>query len=80
MTPRQIELLEQFESSDVYTPLEKDVLRFAVEWTRQGRAPKAVVERLGGSLSEAELVGLAATVAQANWTNRFCTTFEIEFP
>ena len=41
---------------------------------------KAIVAKLMASLSPEELVKLSASVAQANWTNRFNNTFDIELP
>ena len=56
------------------------MLRFAEQWTRQGRAAGDVLEELQRSLSPAQLVTLAATVGLANWTNRFNETFGVELP
>ena len=56
------------------------MLRFAEQWTRQGRAAGDILEQLNRSLSPAQLVTLAATVGLANWTNRFNETFGVELP
>ena len=80
MSPRQIQELEQYEHSTAYGDLEKAVLRFAEQWTRQGRVAGDVLEQLNRSLSPAQLVTLAATVGLANWTNRFNETFGVELP
>jgi alkylhydroperoxidase family enzyme len=76
----QINDLGRFEHSDAYSSQEKDVLRFAEQWTRHGKVSTDVIERLKTSLSPAHLVMLAATVSQANLTSRFNNTFEIELP
>ena len=80
MSPQQIQDLEQYEQSTAYSDLEKAVLRFAEQWTRQGRVAGDVLEQLQRGLSPAQLVTLAATVGLANWTNRFNETFGVELP
>ena len=80
MSPQQIQDLEQYEQSTAYSDLEKAVLRFAEQWTRQGKAASDVLEQLNRSLSPAQLVTLAATVGLANWTNRFNETFAVQLP
>lgn len=76
----QIRELPSFENSTLFNDLEKDVLRFAEQWTRRGRVAPEVLERLQKSLSPAQMVVLAATAGLANWTNRFNETFGIELP
>ena len=56
------------------------MLRFAEEWTHGPKASAEAVERLKQNLKPSELVVLAATVALANWTNRFNETFGIVLP
>ena len=80
MSPQQIQDLEQYEQSTAYGDLEKAVLRFAEQWTRQGRVAGDVLEQLQRGLSPAQLVTLAATVGLANWTNRFNETFGVQLP
>jgi alkylhydroperoxidase family enzyme len=80
VTEEQLKSLDQFEQSGVFNELEKQVLRFAEQWTRQGKAEPTVVAALAQTLSPTQLVVLAATVAQANWTNRFNETFDIQLP
>jgi hypothetical protein len=41
---------------------------------------KAVLERLARNLTPSQMVTLAATVALANWTNRFNEIMGIELP
>ena len=72
--------LEDYEQSSAYTDLEKQVLRFAQQWTEQGKADDDVVAALSKSLSPTQLVVLAATVGLANWTNRFNETFGVQLP
>jgi alkylhydroperoxidase family enzyme len=80
LSPQQIQDLEQYEQSTAYGDLEKAVLRFAEQWTRQGRVAGDVLDQLKQSLSPTQLVTLAATVGLANWTNRFNETFGVQLP
>ena len=80
MSAQQIQDLEQYEQSTAYGDLEKAVLRFAEQWTQQGRVAGDVLEQLQRNLSPAQLVTLAATVGLANWTNRFNETFGVQLP
>jgi len=80
LTGDQLESLANYQSSSAFTDLEKAVMRFAEEWTKQGKASPAVVQQLAQQLTPAQLVTLAATVGLANWTNRFNTTFDIPLP
>jgi alkylhydroperoxidase family enzyme len=80
LSDAQIKQLEHFETSSAYSDLEKTVIRFADQWTRKGKADAAVVQQLAKSLNPDQLVVLAATVGEANWTNRFNETFGIELP
>jgi alkylhydroperoxidase family enzyme len=72
--------LASWQQSSAYSDLEKAVLRFAEEWTQNGKASQEVVERLKKDLKPSELVVLAATVGLANWTNRFNETFGVTLP
>jgi alkylhydroperoxidase family enzyme len=80
LSDTQIQDLERYEQSTAYSELEKRVLRFAEQWTRQGKASTELVKQLSSSLSPAQLVVLAATVGLANWTNRFNESFGLELP
>jgi alkylhydroperoxidase family enzyme len=80
LSDKQIQDLDRYQQSDAYTEQEKLVLRFAEEWTRQTKASAEVVQALGKSLSESQMVVLAATVALANWTNKFNESFGVELP
>lgn len=80
LTERQIHELGTFEESDAYSLVEKDVLRFAEQWTLQGRIADDVLARLKATHSPKLLVLLAATTSQANWTTRFNNVFGVELP
>jgi alkylhydroperoxidase family enzyme len=80
LVPAQLGELEQYAKSGAYTDVEKLVIRFAEEWTRQGKASADVVAQLSKHLTPSQMVVLAATVGVANWTNRFNETFGVELP
>ncbi len=80
MSEAQVKDLERYERSTAFTEQEKHVVQFADQWTREGKASAELVRELAKSLSPTQLVTLAATVALANWTNRFNETFAIELP
>jgi alkylhydroperoxidase family enzyme len=80
LTDLQIAGLDAFEFASEYSDFEKDVLRFAEQWSNSGTVTPDVVERLKRSLSPEHLVILAATAAQASFTCRFNNTFGVELP
>ncbi len=80
VTDVQVQALEDYEQSSAYSDLEKLVLRFAEQWTQQGKVDAEVVAALSQKLSPSQLIVLAATVGLANWTNRFNETFDIQLP
>lgn len=80
VTDQQLRDLGKFEESDAFNLLEKDILRFAEQWTLQGRIADDVMARLKSAFSAAHLVLLAATTAQANFTTRFNNVFGVELP
>jgi alkylhydroperoxidase family enzyme len=80
LTDVQLQTLDDYEQSNAFSDLEKLVLRFAEQWTQQGKAQAEVVSALAKTLSPAQLVVLAATIGLANWTNRFNETFDIQLP
>jgi alkylhydroperoxidase family enzyme len=80
LSETQIAEIDRYASSSAFDATEKDVLRFAEEWTRQSKASADVVKRLAQTLSPSQMVVLAATVGLANWTNRFNETFGVELP
>lgn len=80
VTDDQLRNLGAFEQSDAYSPLEKDILRFAEQWTIRGRVEADVMARLTAALPPTHLVLLAATTAQANLTTRFNNVFGVELP
>jgi alkylhydroperoxidase family enzyme len=76
----QIQDLERYEQSSAYSVQEKAVLKFAEQWTQQGKVSGDLMKELAQSLSPTQLVVLAATVGLATWTNRFNESFAVELP
>lgn len=76
----QVQTLEDYEQSIAYSDLEKLVIRFAEQWSQQGKVDTDVVAALSKQLSPSQLVILAATCGLANWTNRFNETFGVALP
>ena len=56
------------------------MLRFTAQWTANAHVSDDVLDRLRLALSPEQLVILAATVAQANFTSRFNNVFGVELP
>jgi alkylhydroperoxidase family enzyme len=80
LTEEQLQAIDHYEQSGAFNELEKQALRFADQWTRQGKVESGVINSLSQSLSPTQLVVLSATVALANWTNRFNESFDIQLP
>jgi uncharacterized peroxidase-related enzyme len=80
LTERQINETQQFETSDAYTSLERDVMHYAEEVTRHINVSDPLIARLRESLSDREIVELAMTVGIANFTNRVTETLKLELP
>jgi uncharacterized peroxidase-related enzyme len=80
LSDRQIDETAQYETSDAYDDLQRDVLRYAEQVTRHIHADEALLARLHKSLSDREIVELAMTVGIANFTNRVTETLKLELP
>jgi uncharacterized peroxidase-related enzyme len=80
LSERQLHETAQFESSDAYDELQRDVMRYAEEVTRHINASESLLERLHAALSDREIVELAMTVGIANFTNRVTETLKMELP
>ena len=80
LTDVQLREVEGYEKSSAYSDLEKQVMRFAEQWTTKGKVDSDVLAQLNQKLSPQEMMTLAATVGLANWTSRFNVTFGVELP
>ena len=77
---RQVAETADFESSDAYDELQREVMRYAEQVTRHINVDDALFTRLKQSLSDREIVELAMTVGIANFTNRVTETMRMELP
>jgi uncharacterized peroxidase-related enzyme len=75
ITEEQLHAINAYESSALFTNLEKLVLRYAEELTKTAKSSDELVNELKKYLSEEELVELNVTVGTANLTNRFNMSF-----
>jgi uncharacterized peroxidase-related enzyme len=75
ITEDQLQAINSDESSTLFTPLEKLVLRYAEELTKTVKSSDEVINELKKHLSEEQLVELNITIGTANLTNRFNMSF-----
>ncbi len=80
LNDRQVAETANFESSDAYDELQKEVMRYAEQVTRHINVEDSLFARLKQSLSDREIVELAMTVGIANFTNRVTETMRMELP
>ncbi len=67
----KFDALPQYDTSPLFSDVERLVIRYAEEMTRKVQVDGALVEALKHELSPEELVQLTLTIAAANFTNRF---------
>jgi uncharacterized peroxidase-related enzyme len=77
---RQVNETENHSGSEIYDDLQRDVLQYAEEVTRNVIVTDELADRLKQKLTERELVELAVAVALANFTNRISETLRLELP
>src|SRR5262249_49036130 len=80
LSDRQVAETADFETSDAYDDLQRQVMRYAEQVTRHIDVDDALFARLKTSLGDGELVELAMTVGIANFTNRVTETLRLEMP
>jgi uncharacterized peroxidase-related enzyme len=80
LNDRQVAETADFESSDAYDDLQREVMRYAEQVTRHINVEDSLFSRLKQSLSDREIVELAMTVGIANFTNRVTETMRMELP
>ncbi|MEZ6132779.1 MAG: carboxymuconolactone decarboxylase family protein [Planctomycetaceae bacterium] len=68
------------ESSDLLSDAEKSVVKYAQELTKTGNVSDSTVAAVKEHIADEELVTLAATVALANFTNRFNHGLNVQLP
>jgi uncharacterized peroxidase-related enzyme len=80
LSDQQIADAANYETSDAYSEIERDVMRYAEQVTRHINVDDSLFNRLKQQLSDRELVELAMTVGIANLTNRVTETLRMELP
>ena len=80
LTDAQLTELDNYRESDAYDTLQKLILRYAEDITRNTHADPRVVEGLKQFLTEKELVELAMTVGVANMANRLADLVTVPSP
>ena len=75
VTDQQIQDIANHESSAVFSPVEKLVLRYAEELTQNVKTGDGLLEELKKHLTEEQIVELNLTIGTANLTNRFNVSF-----
>src|SRR5579871_1928126 len=79
ITDRQLMDLPVFETSDVFSPRERLVLRLAVAATETpARVSQELFGELRASFTEEQLVELAAVIAWVNYRSRFNRVFDLQ--
>ena len=80
LNDRQVAETADYDASDAYDDLQRDVMRYAEQATRHIHVDDSLFVRLKKSLGDRELVELAMTVGIANFTNRVTETLRMELP
>lgn len=76
----QLEAIADYADSTAFDDQEKAVLAYSEQLTKTASVDDATVQKVKGFLDDKQLVTLAATVALANFTNRFNHGLDIELP
>lgn len=72
----KFDALPQYDTSPLFSDIERLVIRYAEQMTRKVQVDGALVEALKRQLSPEALVQLTLTIAVANFTNRFNDALE----
>ncbi|MEQ9409334.1 MAG: carboxymuconolactone decarboxylase family protein [Fuerstiella sp.] len=80
LTTEQLRASADFADSDQFSEAEKSVLQYTEELTAKGNVSAETVAAVKEHIGDTELVTLAATVAMANFTNRFNHGLGIALP
>jgi len=78
VTQQQIDVLQQWESADVFTPAQRAVLSYTDSMTREIHVPAAVFDGLRGHFNTREIVELTATVGGYNLVSRFLEALAVD--
>ena len=80
VTDEQLAAVGDFASSDKFDDQEKAVIAYAEQLTSKADVDDKTVAKVKEFLNDTQLVTLAATVALANFTNRFNHGLGVELP
>ena len=78
VTQQQIDVLQQWESADVFTPAQRAVLAYTDSMTREIHVPAAVFDVLRGHFNTREIVELTATIGGYNLVSRFLEALAVD--
>ncbi len=70
MPKEKFDALPQYQTSSLFSDLERRVIRYADEMTKKVHVDGKLVEELKRDLSTEALMQLTLTIAAANFTNR----------
>lgn len=70
MPKEKFDALPEYETSPLFSDLERRVIRYAEQMTRKVRVDGTLVDELTRDLSPEALMQLTLTIAAANFTNR----------
>ena len=80
VTDEQLGAITDFANSDLFDDKEKAVLAYSEQLTTKSDVEADTVAKVKGFLDDTQFVTLAATVALANFTNRFNHGVGVELP
>lgn len=78
MDPDKVSALVPGLPQDVFTPEEREVLRFVDEVVRDGAASQDAFDAVAAFMSPAEMIEMTIVVGVYTMVSQFCATFEIE--
>ena len=80
LSDEQLDAIPNTSGNDLFSEVEKLVIEYSKELTKTGHVSAGNVEDLKKHLNDKQLVTLAATVALANFTNRFNHGLGVKLP
>lgn len=80
VSEEQIAAIDAYHGNGAFDEQEQAVLSYAEQLTKTAEVDSGTVDRLKGFLNDKQLVTLAATVALANFTNRFNHGLDVQLP
>lgn len=78
MDQAKIDALVPGQPQDVFTPEEREVLRFVDEVVLDGSASREAFDAVAAFMSSAEMIELTIVIGVYTMVSQFCATFDIE--